>query len=84
MVSSAFEQLPEIDRRASILRWGSYFSPRQRAVLWKPEFHFNADNAQSLLAKQFDSAEGSYLDKTFSTLICTLISPATYSSKQIA
>lgn len=67
------EQLPEIDRRASILRWGSYFSPRQRAKLWKTEFHFNADNAQSLLAKQFDSAEGSYLDKTLYTDLHTYL-----------
>jgi len=57
-------QLPEIDARASILRWGSYFSPLQRARLWKPEFQFKADNAQSLLAEKFDSAAGSFLDKT--------------------
>ncbi len=67
------EQLPEIDRRASILRWGSYFSPRQRAALWKPEFHFQSDNAQNLLAKQFDSAEGSYLDKTLYTDLHTYL-----------
>lgn len=60
-------QLPEIDARASILRWGSYFSPRQRAQLWKPDFQFNADNAQALLAERFDSAAGSYLDKTLYT-----------------
>ena len=57
-------QLPEIDSRASILRWGSYFSPRQRARLWKREFSFKPDNAQALLAERFDSAEGSFLDKT--------------------
>ncbi|HET7143738.1 MAG TPA: asparagine synthase (glutamine-hydrolyzing) [Anaerolineales bacterium] len=67
------EQLPEIDRRASILRWGSYFSPRQRAALWKPEFHFNLDNAQDLLARQFDSAAGSYLDKTLYTDLHTYL-----------
>ena len=60
-------QLPEIDARASILRWSSYFSPRQRTQLWKPSFQFNADNAQSLLAERFDSAAGSYLDKTLYT-----------------
>lgn len=60
-------QLPEIDSRASILRWGSYFSPRQRAQLWKPEFSFPPDNAQVLLAEQFDSAKGSFLDKTLYT-----------------
>ena len=30
------EQLTHIDKRASILRWGSYFSPHQRRKLWKP------------------------------------------------
>jgi asparagine synthase (glutamine-hydrolysing) len=67
------EQLPEIDRRASILRWGSYFSPSQRAALWKPEFRFDSENAQSLLAKQFDSVEGSYLDRTLYTDLHTYL-----------
>ena len=66
-------QLPEIDSRASILRWGSYFSPRQRAKLWKKEFSFNAENAQSLLAQRFDSAEGSFLDKTLYTDLHTYL-----------
>ena len=60
-------QIPEIDSRASILRWGSFFSPSQRAKLWRPEFKFRADNAQQLLAEKFDSVEGSYLDKTLYT-----------------
>jgi asparagine synthase (glutamine-hydrolysing) len=66
-------QLPEIDARASILRWGSYFSPRQRARLWKKEFAFQPDNAQALLAKRFDSAEGSFLDKTLYTDLHTYL-----------
>jgi asparagine synthase (glutamine-hydrolysing) len=66
-------QLPEIDSRASILRWGSYFSPLQRAQLWKPDFQFNSDNAQSLLAEKFDSAEGSFLDKTLYTDLHTYL-----------
>jgi asparagine synthase (glutamine-hydrolysing) len=66
-------QLPEIDARASILRWGSYFSPRQRAKLWKREFSFKPDNAQSLLAEKFDSAEGSFLDKTLYTDLHTYL-----------
>lgn len=61
------QQLPEIDARASILRWGSYFSPRQRAALWKPEFQFKTNNAQALLAEKFDSIVGSFLDKTLYT-----------------
>ena len=66
-------QLPEIDSRASILRWGSYFSPRQRAQLWKKEFSFKPDNAQTLLAERFDSAEGSFLDKTLYTDLHTYL-----------
>jgi len=66
-------QLPEIDARASILRWGSYFSPRQRAQLWKQEFSFKPDNAQALLAERFDSAEGSFLDKTLYTDLHTYL-----------
>ncbi|HUE97718.1 MAG TPA: asparagine synthase (glutamine-hydrolyzing) [Anaerolineales bacterium] len=66
-------QLPEIDARASILRWGSYFSPRQRAQLWKREFSFNSDNAQTLLAEKFDSVEGSFLDKTLYTDLHTYL-----------
>ncbi|WKZ41144.1 MAG: asparagine synthase (glutamine-hydrolyzing) [Anaerolineales bacterium] len=67
------EQIPEIDRRASILRWGSYFSPKQRASLWKPEFRFDSTNAQNLLAHHFDSADGSYLDKTLYTDLHTYL-----------
>lgn len=67
------EQIPEIDRRASILRWGSYFSPKQRASLWKPEFRFDPANAQNLLAHHFDSADGSYLDKTLYTDLHTYL-----------
>jgi asparagine synthase (glutamine-hydrolysing) len=66
-------QLPEIDARASILRWGSYFSPNQRARLWKPEFQFRPDNAQSLLAERFDTAEGSFLDRTLYTDLHTYL-----------
>jgi asparagine synthase (glutamine-hydrolysing) len=69
------EQIPEIDRRASILRWSSYFSPRQRAALWKPEFWqvLCAGNAQAWLSRQFDSAEGSYLDRTLYTDVRTYL-----------
>jgi asparagine synthase (glutamine-hydrolysing) len=66
-------QLPEIDSRASILRWGYYFSPRQRAQLWKPGFKFKSDNAQSLLAERFDSVKGSFLDKTLYTDLHTYL-----------
>ena len=58
------EQLTEIDSRAGMLRWGSYFSPSQRAKLWRKEYSFRGDNAQALLAQKYDSAEGSHLDRT--------------------
>ena len=63
------EQLPRINRRASILRWGSYFAPWQRQQLWKDEHweNFRADNAESLLAESFDKASGSFLDRTLYT-----------------
>ncbi|MCL4531123.1 MAG: asparagine synthase (glutamine-hydrolyzing) [Chloroflexi bacterium] len=63
------EQLPRMDRRASILRWGSYFAPWQRQALWKEEHweNFRADNAESLLAESFDKASGSFLDRTLYT-----------------
>ena len=63
------EQLPRLDRRASILRWGSYFAPWQRQQLWKEEHwkNFRADNAESLLAESFDQGGGSFLDRTLYT-----------------
>jgi asparagine synthase (glutamine-hydrolysing) len=63
------EQLPRLDRRASILRWGSYFTPWQRQQLWKDEHwkNFRVDNAESLLAESFDKAGGSFLDRTLYT-----------------
>ena len=63
------EQLPRVDRRASILRWGSYFAPWQRQQLWKEEHwkNFGVDNAESLLAESFDKASGSFLDRTLYT-----------------
>jgi asparagine synthase (glutamine-hydrolysing) len=66
-------QLPEIDARASILRWGSFFSPSQRTQLWKPEISFKPHNAESLLAEKFDSVEGSFLDKTLYTDLHTYL-----------
>jgi len=63
------EQLLHMDRRASILRWGSYFAPWQRQQLWKEEHwkNFRTDNAESLLAESFDKASGSFLDRTLYT-----------------
>jgi asparagine synthase (glutamine-hydrolysing) len=60
-------QLTEIDRRASILRWGSYFSPAQRRELWKEEFSqkISPQNAQDYLASYYEApTTGSLLDRT--------------------
>ena len=69
------EQLPRIDERASILRWGSYFSPWQRQALWKDEHwkYFCADNAESFLSEQFNKTEGSFLDRTLYTDVHTYL-----------
>jgi asparagine synthase (glutamine-hydrolysing) len=63
------EQLPRMEPRASILRWGSYFAPWQRQALWKEEFwnNFCAGNAEASLVEQFDKTEGSFLDRTLYT-----------------
>lgn len=66
-------QIPEIDRRASILRWGSYFSPMQREGLWNPEFRIDLANAQNLLARHYDASAGSYLDRTLYTDLHTYL-----------
>ena len=70
------EQLTEFDPRASILRWGSYFSPNQRAGLWKPEFWhaLDAKNAQSYLTDLFESSQGTLLDKSLYTDVHSYLS----------
>ncbi len=69
------EQLPRMDRRASILRWGSYFAPWQRQALWKEEYwrDFRAGNAEAWLASKFEQAEGTFLDHTLYTDLCTYL-----------
>jgi len=68
-------QLTEIDRRASLLRWGSYFSPSQRAALWRPERQqtLRAPEAQSYLIGHFEAASGSYLDRRLYTDLHTYL-----------
>jgi len=61
------EQLTEVDRRASLLRWGSYFSPSQRSALWKHQFRDALDfrKGESLLVGYFEAAPAqSGLDRT--------------------
>jgi asparagine synthase (glutamine-hydrolysing) len=61
------EQLPAVDRRASILRWGSYFSAEQRKVLWRRAFHplLAFDRPEKLLVSLYDNAPAATrLDRT--------------------
>lgn len=60
------EQLAELDPRASILRWSSYFSPRQRSALWRniDGHEFRPNNAETLATEAFARGDGSLLDRT--------------------
>ena len=40
-------QLAEVDQRASLLRWSSYFSARHKRALWRPELAAGLDLAQA-------------------------------------
>ncbi len=63
-------QLNEVDRRASLLRWGSYFSPRQKSALWLPNIAgaLNHDRAQNDLASIYDRSQArARLDRTLYT-----------------
>jgi asparagine synthase (glutamine-hydrolysing) len=59
------EQLTQIDERASILRWGSYFSPAMKSQLWQNSIQ---DEAENLLVKTFQNARAeSFMDRTLFT-----------------
>jgi asparagine synthase (glutamine-hydrolysing) len=61
------EQVSEVDARASLLRWGSYFSPEDKSGLWQPEFRQMLDlhRSEHYLVEHFDSAPAdSFLDRT--------------------
>lgn len=61
------QQLVEIDSRASILRWGSYFSPSWKANLWRKDYQdqLQARAAESFLIDKFEAAHASSLmDRT--------------------
>lgn len=68
-------QLPEVDERASILRWGSFFTTAQRKTLWREECWREAlaCNAESLLVDSFEHADGSFLDRTLYTDLHTYL-----------
>jgi asparagine synthase (glutamine-hydrolysing) len=64
------EQVASIDERASILRWGSYFSPTMKAQLWQPSCRgqLAATSAERLLVETFTGAPAqSFLDRTLYT-----------------
>ena len=72
--------LPLIDERASIIRWGSYFSLPLRAKLWQPQIwqEFSARStlglAEWLLCQRFDKAPAStFLDRTLYTDLTTYL-----------
>ena len=60
-------QLTEVDSRASILRWSSYFTPSQRRRLWRQEVweEISPDAAEAWLVSRFEELKGAgRLDKT--------------------
>jgi asparagine synthase (glutamine-hydrolysing) len=71
------EQLTRIDGRASILRWGSYFSPDQRRSLWRPEFwqESGVHNAEEWLITRYDELPGTTgrLDRTLNCDVNTYL-----------
>ncbi len=69
-------QLPGVDARASILRWGSYFSPAQRAALWREEHRAALPHhpAEALLVEYFTALPaGDLLDRTLYTDVHTYL-----------
>jgi asparagine synthase (glutamine-hydrolysing) len=70
------EQLPQADERASLLRWGSYFSPQWKQRLWRQDLLqiLNVNAAQHTLVTQFEAAPaGSFLDRTLFTDVTTYL-----------
>ena len=60
-------QLAEVDRRASLLRWSSYFSARQKRALWRPDLAAKLDlgRAEKQLVGLYERAPASVrLDRT--------------------
>jgi asparagine synthase (glutamine-hydrolysing) len=65
------EQITQVDGRASILRWGSYFSPQWKRRLWREPV---TDLAEKILVKRFDdSLAKDFMDRTLSTDITTYL-----------
>ena len=65
------ETMVKIDHRASILRWGSYFSPEMKKSIWREPL---SDEAEAFLMRKYESALAtSYLDRTLFTDISTYL-----------
>jgi asparagine synthase (glutamine-hydrolysing) len=65
------DQLAQIDPRASILRWGSYFSPAWKTALWRRPLR---DQAETFLIQEFEEAHAEgFLDRTLATDIHTYL-----------
>jgi asparagine synthase (glutamine-hydrolysing) len=64
------KQVASVDQRASILRWGSYFSPAMKTQLWLESCRnaFAATSAERFLAETFLGAPAElFLDRTLYT-----------------
>ena len=69
-------QVSVTDQRASILRWGSYFSPEAKSRLWRDEIQdpLNLRNAEQLLIDRFNQAPArSFMERTLYTDIKTYL-----------
>ncbi|GFK95728.1 Asparagine synthetase [glutamine-hydrolyzing] 1 [Fundidesulfovibrio magnetotacticus] len=66
-------QVAALSPKASIVRWGSYFTPQDAARLWRPGLAPHADPV-ALLARRFDNARAvTFLDRTLAAdLSCYL------------
>ncbi len=70
------EQITQIDPRASLLRWGSYYSPAAQAGLWRPDLRPAAqiERIEPWLAAQYEAAPAqTFLDRTLSVDIHTYL-----------
>lgn len=58
-------QLAEVDHRASLLRWGSYFSARQKKGLWQPQVALDLAHSEKHLVELYERAPArNRLDRT--------------------
>jgi len=64
-------QITDVDSRASILRWGSYFSPELKKSLWRDSLK---DQAEAFLVRKFETAPAvNFMDRTLSTDFSTYL-----------